>query len=65
MTINIRKDGVKKNTEWIWNLMDSDTRFLLASTITKKREISDARNVLKRGKEQAGRKPKVLITDGL
>ncbi len=65
MTINIRKDGVKKNYEWIWNLMDSDTRFLLASTITKKREIEDARGVLRQGKEQANGKPKVLITDGL
>ena len=30
---------------WLWNVMDRDTRFLLASTISKKREIQDARNV--------------------
>ena len=65
MTINIRKDGVKKNNEWIWNLMDSDTRFLLASTITEQRFIKDARKVLKQGKDRSGKKPKALITDGL
>ena len=65
MTINIRKNGVKNNTEWIWNLMDSGTRFLLASTIPKKKEVNDARKVLKEGREQAKDKPKVLITEGL
>lgn len=45
--------------------MDSDTRFLLASTITKHREVEDACKVLQNGKEQSGMKPKVLITDGL
>ena len=65
MTVNIKKEGVKKNNEWIWNLMDSSTRFLLASTITKQREVKDATDVLTQGKERAGKKPKALITDGL
>lgn len=65
MTVNIRKKGVKNNTEWIWNLMDSSTRFVLASTITHGREIKDASKVLKQGKKRAGRKPTALITDGL
>jgi transposase-like protein len=65
MTVNIRKNGVKNNLEWIWNLMDSDTRFLLASTISKDRKMKDARKVLRKGKQQANNKPKALITDGL
>ena len=65
MVINIRKKGEKKNLEWIWNLMDSETRFLLASTITHKRSVQDARNVLRTGKDRSGKKPRVLITDGL
>lgn len=65
MTVNIRKKGEKHNLEWIWNLMDSETRFLLASTISQDRQLSDARKALRIAKKQAGKKPKVLITDGL
>lgn len=65
MTINIRQKGVKHNLEWIWNLMDSDTRFLLASTISHERYVDDASKPLRQGRERAGKKPKVLITDGL
>lgn len=65
MTINVRKKGEKNNNEWIWNLMDSDTRFLLASTITETRTVDDASKILKQGKDRGKGKPKVLITDGL
>ena len=33
------------NWKWLWNVMDKDTRYLLASNITEKREIEDAREV--------------------
>ncbi len=65
MTVNIREKGKKNNFEWIWNLMDSDTRFLLSSKITKTRYAKDARKPLKEGKKRAGKRPKALITDGL
>jgi len=65
MTINVRKEGVKHNLEWIWNLMDSDTRYMLASTVTHARKVKDAKKVLNQGKKRAGTKPKVLITDSL
>lgn len=65
MTVNIREDGKKRNFEWIWNLMDSDTRYLLASRITKTRYAKDARKPIKDAKRRAGKKPKALITDGL
>jgi len=45
MTINVRKKDVERNLEWIWNLMDSDTRYMLASTVTHKREVKDAKKV--------------------
>lgn len=65
MTVKLRETTGKNNNEWIWNLMDSSTRFLLASTITKNREVKDATMVLKQGQERAGKKPSALITDGL
>jgi len=65
MTINVRKKGIKRNLEWIWNLMDSETRFLLASTVTHDRYVKDAAKVLTQGRKRAGRRPKALITDGL
>ncbi len=46
--VNVRRtepiDG--ENYSWAWNLMDHETRFLLASEVTKHRDIADARKVL-------------------
>jgi transposase-like protein len=51
--------------KWLWNLMDADTRFLLASQLTDKRKIKDARKVFRKAKEIAKDKPDFVITDGL
>ena len=46
--------------------MDKDTRYLLASNITEKREVDDAREVFALAKEVAnGQKPEKIISDGL
>jgi transposase-like protein len=50
---------------WLWNLMDSDTRFLLAMQMSKSREVEDARKVFAEAKARAKKKPKVVVTDGL
>lgn len=50
---------------WLWNVMDKDTRFLLASTISKKREIADARRTFRIAKNRAKSKPLTVTTDGL
>lgn len=50
---------------WLWNCMDSGTRFLLASQISGKREVADARKVFQTAKERANAKPSVMTTDGL
>ena len=50
---------------WLWNVMDSGTRFLLASQISEKREIEDARKVFQEAKKRAKGKPSVMVTDGL
>lgn len=50
---------------WIWNVMDRETRFLLASTISEKREIADARKTFQIAKNRAKAKPLTVTTDGL
>lgn len=65
MTVNVRKDGAKRNLEWIWNLMDHDTRFLLACRITKARTNEDARRVILDATDRAKEQPRFFITDGL
>ncbi len=50
---------------WLWNLMDRETRFLLASQIHKKREVADARLVFAEGKAIARTTPLAVVHDGL
>lgn len=64
-TVFIKKDGEKKYYEWIWNVMDSKTRYLLACQITENRYVEDARKPLKTAKEVANRRPDAIVTDGL
>jgi len=45
---------VKGNWKWLWSIMDKDTRFLLASQISEKREIEDARILFQKAKTVAG-----------
>lgn len=50
---------------WVWNSLDSETRFLLATKVTEKRSIKDARKVLRKSKKTAEYKPEFIVTDGL
>lgn len=65
MTVFIKREGEKKYYEWIWNLMDAKTRYLLACQVTKTRYVDDARKPLKQAKEVANRRPDAIVTDGL
>ena len=48
---------------WLWHVMDSETRFMVANLVTKKREVSDVQELFAEAKG-AG-KPELLITDGM
>jgi len=50
---------------WVWSVLDKETRFWLASHISTERAVSDARQPFRKAKEVAGKKPKVVVTDGL
>jgi len=65
MTIFIKKEGEEGYYEWIWNIMDSKTRYLLACKITKSRYTDDAIKPLKEAKNRSTVRPDVIVTDGL
>lgn len=50
---------------WFWDILDSSTRFLLASHISTTRTTKDARTLVEKAAERAGKTPKVIITDKL
>ena len=65
---NVDEMMVSVNGEWfyLWNVIDDETRFHLASVISKERKIADARKVLITAKKRShGSKPSFIITDGL
>lgn len=49
---------------WFWDIIDRDTRFLLASRVSLSRTTSDAQALMERA-YKAGKAPKVIITDKL
>ena len=65
MTLFIKKEGEKRYYEWIWNVMDAKTRYLLACQVTKDRYIADAQKPLNQAKAVAARRPDLVVTDGL
>jgi len=50
---------------WVWNLMDKESRFLIASNVTKTRNMNDTRQIFKKAKQNTDKKPLFVITDGL
>jgi putative transposase len=64
-TVFIKKEGEKKHYEWIWNLMDAKTRYLLACQVTDTRYVKDARKPLQKAKELTNVNPDAIVTDGL
>jgi transposase-like protein len=50
---------------WLWSALDKETRFWLCSHISTERAVSDAREPFRKAKEIAGKRPNIVITDGL
>ena len=48
-----------------WDIIDADTRFLLASRITTTRSTQDAKQLMELAAKRAGKNPKAVITDKL
>jgi putative transposase len=65
MTLNIKDLDNHENLRWAWNVIDNQSRFWLASQITGKREIADARKVLAQASTISKTRPMAIVTDGL
>lgn len=50
---------------WFYDVIDLKTRFLLASHLSDRRYLGDARIVLAHASKKAGKKPTVVVTDSL
>ena len=44
--------------------MDDETRFWIAQLVADKKKASDIQSLFKEGKQSAGKKPNILISDG-
>jgi len=56
---------IKGDMKYLFALMDDETRFWIAQEVANSKYKHDARNLFRMGKEQAGKSPKKIITDGL
>jgi len=50
---------------WFWDIIDADTRYLLASRVSELRTTKDAQKLMEAALERAGKAPKVVLTDKL
>jgi len=50
---------------WVWNVIDANTRFLLATHVTKLHRLRDARVTIRRAKSATADRPLAVLTDGL
>jgi len=65
MHVDETKINVNGKLDWLWNLMDADTRFWVSSLITKGRTTEDARAVFQDAKAKLPFLPKTVAHDGL
>jgi putative transposase len=56
---------IKGNMKYVFAMMDDETRFWIAQEVADTKDTHDARHLFQMAKERTGKKPGVLITDGL
>jgi transposase-like protein len=56
--------GTGKRNYWLIDVIDRDTRFLLATRLSKTRTIRDIELTMLKAKERAGKSPKTVLSDG-
>jgi len=56
---------IRGNMKYVFAMMDDETRFWIAQEVANTKESHDARHLFQISKERAGKKPHILITDGL
>ena len=61
---NTKKTG-KGFHDWLWSIIDPKTRFLIATEISKRREINDAKKIITSTKRLTINDPNYILTDCL
>jgi transposase-like protein len=56
---------IKGNMKYLFAMMDDETRFWIAQEVADTKDKHDARHLFQMAKERTGKRPSVLITDGL
>jgi len=56
---------VNGDMKYVFALMDDETRFWIAQEVANSKTNYDARGLLRKGKEVAGKRPRTFISDGL
>jgi transposase-like protein len=56
---------IRGNMKYVFAMMDDETRFWIAQEVADTKDTHDARHLFEMARERAGKKPGVLITDGL
>ncbi|MDG6986038.1 MAG: DDE-type integrase/transposase/recombinase [Nitrososphaerota archaeon] len=55
---------IRGNMRYLFGMMDDETRFRIAQQVSAYKGTSDVRPMLREAAQRAGKKPKVLISDG-
>jgi transposase-like protein len=56
---------IKGNMKYLFAMMDDETRFWIAQEVADTKDTHDARHLFEMARDRAGKKPNILITDGL
>jgi transposase-like protein len=56
---------IRGNMKYVFAMMDDETRFWIAQEVADTKDTHDARHLFQMAKERTGKRPGVLITDGL
>ena len=57
--------NVNGEHRYLWNVMDSETRMLLATHLSRTRSIPETRMPLRKAKDMTETRPKLVFTDGM
>jgi transposase-like protein len=55
---------IKGNMRFLFGMMDDETRFRIAQLVAERKGSSDVRPMFREAEQRAGKRPKVLISDG-
>ncbi|TLX67358.1 MAG: DDE-type integrase/transposase/recombinase [Thaumarchaeota archaeon] len=65
MMVHVRREKHEVgHYQWLWNVMDNNTKFWISSIVSQRREVIDARYVYQDVKQKTT-SPKAIIHDGL